>query len=173
MIIIHTGMNGGCGIIESLRIISKTGCGKKRLSLVLLAACLLLLLAGCGAASANEVSRTETEQNDPFANIVPAEIADTRSGVSDMSALVKDYKQAVESDQADVAKSLADQIAGLWKAIQAEAQKVDPELYALIQNDMGQLLAETKVDDWNKDLLIDLDYKLYQSIRDLKQKLQD
>ncbi|WP_169083783.1 hypothetical protein [Paenibacillus sp. PL91] len=178
MIIIHRG--GGRKAISCIKLWTKIGIGKP---LVLLLACVIsvmFIVTGCGGSDGGGQSTKSGEKaqsgeadvkGDPFASIASAEIADTETGFSEMSRLIKELKQAVEADQTEEAKKLAEQMAGIWNAIKGEIEAFNASKHQLLQEDLGQLIEETKASKWNKELLIQLDYKLYQSFRDMKQEL--
>ncbi|CAM4310374.1 hypothetical protein FHS16_000713 [Paenibacillus endophyticus] len=177
MIIIH--MAGGNGTISYIMLWSKAGTGKRSYLLLAYALCLIVTLAGCGTAG-SETEANPKEQmaeaagnSDPFADADPVAIPDTESGISDMSGLIKSLKQAVEADQTDEAKAFAQQMAGLWVAMKPDVQAADSARTQRLQEDLRQLIQAVQASKWDKELIIQLDYKLYQSFRDLKLEQQD
>lgn len=179
MIIIHT--EGGCEIIRYITF-SKIIMNFKRSSIMLTSVmCIMFLLIGCGSSTegsaagdkGNGAQNNETSpKSDPFANVAPAEIVDTQTGISDMSGLIKSLKQAIEGDQVEEAKQFAQQMAGLWNALKADIEAADAAKSQTMQDELSQLIQATNESKWNKEFLIELDYKLYQSFRDLKQQMQ-
>lgn len=157
---------GGCGTIRHL------------VFLVLV----VLLLSGCGAAASGEKaeqagkavegSLTTGEAGDPFANIAEADVLDTQAALEEMSSLIKLFKIAVESDDKEGALEQAEHLASHWKAVKSEVETVLSASHDQINSDLGQLLTETAASNWDKTLLIDLDYSLYQGVRDVKQAMQ-
>lgn len=179
MIIIHIAR--GCGTISYFVFLGKAGNGKRSCLLLAYALCLIVVLTGCGASGSEEGEQTQgnnvqsseaVDQSDPFANIAPTKIADTQTGISDMSSLIKSLKQAVEADQTDEAKEYAGQMAGLWNALKPAIETADAAKQQMLQEDLGRLIQAAKAAKWDKELIIQLDYKLYQSFRDIKQKMQ-
>lgn len=179
MIIIY--IEGGCGTIHYIIFLRRVW-KERRLSLQLACVmCFILIFSGCSSSESgstagsngNKADSSETvELSDPFANIPLADITDTQTGISDMSSLIKSLKQAVEADETAEAKALVEQMAGLWNAIKADIEAVDEVKFQALQDDLGKLIQATKASKWDKEPLIQLDYKLYQSFRDLKQELQ-
>ncbi|WP_139829216.1 hypothetical protein [Paenibacillus aquistagni] len=123
---------------------------------------------GYNAVAAIESSHSE----ESWDAIEPIEIKDLQTGAAAMIQAVKDYKQAVESEDQESAAALAREIVGLWKAMEAKVKTMDRVLHQELTSDIVLLLAETSTKPWDRDRLIQLDYKLYQSFRDVKQKIQ-
>ncbi|OMF28073.1 hypothetical protein BK133_18830 [Paenibacillus sp. FSL H8-0548] len=155
---------------------------KLRAICIAFALSITVLLTGCGASdsgnkhtdiSGEAQSKEAATETDPFANIPSVDIADLGEAISGMSSLIKQLKQAVEADQADEAKELAAQMAGLWNAMKEEVRANDATKHQLLHDDLSLLIKETKASKWNKELIVQLDYKLYQSFRDMKQELQN
>lgn len=157
------------------RLYAAKGC------LMLAAVLVLAAVTGCGtssqgghAVSENKAAAdngTGSPEKDPFEGVQPADVQGAQNGLEQLSADVKAFKSAVEADDKDAASSLADNMASLWAAIAEEAKGQQPERYEQIQSDLSKLLTAVKAKEWDTTLLIDLDYSLYQGLRDLKQAL--
>lgn len=147
---------------------------------VLVSLSVLLSLMACSSSSDkpagqgyNAVAAMESSHSEEsWDAIEPIEIKDLPTGAAAMIQAVKDYKQAVESEEQESAAALAREIVGLWKAMEAKVKTMDRVLHQELTSDIVLLLAETSTKPWDRDRLIQLDYKLYQSFRDVKQKIQ-
>lgn len=130
----------------------------------------ILVLSGCGSAiDNNDVdSEISDHKDNTFSQIAPAEISNVSEGLAEMTNRIKLFKQAVEADQVEDARSLADELAALWNAVQQDLKSKDAEHSDILQGDLEALYRETGNKAWDKELLIQLDYKLYQGLRDMK-----
>ncbi|MBB3111704.1 putative protein kinase ArgK-like GTPase of G3E family [Paenibacillus phyllosphaerae] len=149
--------------------------------LLLLASFTLFAAAGCSNGAGNgdsgsgnsvsaNVSQTSSEvQQDPWSGVTPATISDTKSGIESLQSAVKEFKQAVEAEQTEEIKKLAAEMAGVWVAMQADVKSANGSLHETIDGELQRLMAEVASDKRSKDVLIELDYSLYQHLRDLKQ----
>jgi hypothetical protein len=141
----------------------------------------MFLVSGCGStntgsvkdAGAASVQESKTDIQDPFAGAIQVEVPDLQSGLIKMNTFIKDYKKAVEADQADQAKELAMKMAGVWNAIKSEVSAKASEQHAIVEKSLTELLTNAQAKDPDKDLLIQLNYTLYQQFRDLKQLLEE
>lgn len=131
----------------------------------------MILLGGCGMSSASlkESSATvqESDHRGHLSEVPPASIVNVTSGLADMTSKIKLYKQAIESDDVDAAKQLVDDIASLWIAIDPKLDDPDDTTYSGIEDDVAAILGGTSVEPWDKEMLIQLAYKLYQALRDV------
>lgn len=158
-----------------IRLYAAKGC------LTLAAVLVLAGLTGCGTSpqggNASPVSNAAAEQaaespaKDPFEGVQPADVQGAQNGIEGLSGGVKAFKSAVEAGDKSAASGLADNMASLWTAIAEEVKGGHPERYEQIQGDLSKLLTAVKAKEWDATLLIDLDYSLYQGLRDLKQAL--
>ncbi|MHA6483116.1 hypothetical protein ACX1C1_14580 [Paenibacillus sp. strain BS8-2] len=138
-------------------------------------------LTGCGSSAATETAgpgssavseqEAETQGQDPFEGVSPADVLGTQEGIEQLSDDVKALKSAVESENKEEAAALADTMASTWLAIAEETKEKHPERYDQIHGDLSKLLTAAKAKEWDTTLLIDLDYSLYQGLRDLKQAM--
>jgi len=130
--------------------------------------------SGKAATTQQGAKQTETApKGDRLAKAAPAAITDVTTALSDMTSKVKAYKQAIESDQADEAKKLADEIGSLWNAVKPKLPADQAEGQQTIHEDVSALMEETYQEPWDKERLILLDYKIYQSLRDVRQAQED
>ncbi|MDF2835651.1 MAG: hypothetical protein K0Q63_1291 [Paenibacillus sp.] len=149
--------------------------------LTLAAALVISGLTGCGTAgtdgaavpesSAAAEQGTESPASNPFEGVSPADVQGSQGGIEQLSDDVKSLKSAVEAGDKDTATALADRMASTWLAIAEEAKGQQPERYEQIQGDLSKLLTAVQAKEWDATLLIDLDYSLYQGLRDLKQAM--
>ncbi|MFD0590749.1 hypothetical protein ACFQZE_22420 [Paenibacillus sp. GCM10027627] len=149
------------------------------LSLMIL---VVILLTGCASAGSSEKvndsgkvgkeSSASGGQGDPFADIAAADVQDKAAALDEMSSLIKTFKQAVESDEREEAIKQAEQLASYWKAVSSDVLAEQPERHEQLNGEIGQLLTGVRAKEWDKTLLVDLDYSLYQGVRDLKQASQ-
>lgn len=130
----------------------------------------IFVLGGCGSAIDNHDvdSKISDPKDDTFSQIAAAEISGVSEGLEEMTSKIKQFKQVVEADQHEEAKVLADELAALWHAVQQDIKSQDAERGEALQEDLEALYKETQNEAWDKELLIQLDYKLYQSLRDMK-----
>lgn len=132
----------------------------------------ILVLSGCGSSLNNNIVSSETSNHkdsaSTFSQIAPAEISNVSEALEEMSNKIKQFKQVVEADQLEEAKLLVNELVGLWNAVQPDLISKDAELSGTLQEDLEALYKETENQVWNKELLIQLDYKLYQGMRDMK-----
>lgn len=110
----------------------------------------------------------------PLDRIPAAQIEDAAAAADEMSSLIKAFKIAVESDGKEEAIASAERMAAIWKAISASpaADAVPPDRIQQVETDLGKVLEAVEAEEWDKTLLVDLDYSLYQGFRDVKQALQ-
>lgn len=139
-------------------------------------------MAGCAAETPGDGDQTSAKsaepqatsdaagQDDPFARTAPAEITDLATGLSNLSSLVKSFKIAIEAVEREEAEKLAGEMASIWMAVRTEAESKDPQRCEQLHNDLSALLVAVAAKEWDKTLLIDLDYSLYQGYRDLNFK---
>lgn len=157
--------------------------GIKSCALLLAAMLAIALLAGCAAdatgggstaaGTAGPQAGKEAEgQDDPFASVAPADIPDLITGITQLSDRVKSFKTAIEADDREEAEKLAGEMAAIWAAARVEAEGKEPERSGQLHKDLSALLVEVAQEEWDKTLLIDLDYSLYQGYRDLKQAVE-
>jgi hypothetical protein len=149
--------------------------------LTLAAVLVIVGLTGCGTAeqggaaapesSAVAGQGTESPASDPFEGVAPADVQGAQDGIGRLSDDVKAFKSAVEAGDKETASMLADNMASTWAAIAEEAKGQQPERCEQIQGDLSKLLTAVKAKEWDTTLLIDLDYSLYQGLRDLKQTM--
>lgn len=141
-----------------------------------------VLIAGCSGAgnsggSGNAGLHSEEPSNHQEQNLLekaePVPVTNTTDALEEMTGKIKAYKQAVESDQTDEAKGIAGELAGLWNAIQEEIKELDTSMYESLRADLEALLQGTQAEPWDKELLIQLDYKLYQELRDVKLAMEN
>lgn len=132
----------------------------------------ILVLSGCGSSLNNNHVPSETSNHidspSTFSQIAPAEISNVSEALEEMSNKIKRFKQLVESDQLEEARLLVNELVALWNAVQHDLISKDAELSGTLQEDLEALYKETENQAWNKELLIQLDYKLYQGMRDMK-----
>ncbi|MBH5319221.1 hypothetical protein I6N90_15565 [Paenibacillus sp. GSMTC-2017] len=141
-----------------------------------------ILLTGCGTASsgnketvsgnAAQGKPSANEKGDPFVDIAPADITDIPTALEELSSLIKSFKGIVESDDKEEAVRQGERMAAVWKAISQEVATVQAEQHDQINRDLGALFEAVHAKEWDKTKLIDLDYSLYQGLRDLKQAFQ-
>lgn len=143
---------------------------------------LTLLIAGCNRAgndggSGNSGLHSKESPNHQEQHLLddaePASVSNTAEALDEMTAKIKAYKQAVESDQIDEANGIAQELAGLWNAVQEEIKALDTSMHESLRTDLEALLQGTQAEPWDKELLIQLDYKLYQELRDVKLALEN
>lgn len=181
----------GCFVIPCIKNL-KTRSKLSAVSLWLLIALTTFALAGCGSAEGisgargmdggvgsgqGEASQEEAKKDGSGditgfpEHIEAAAIADAAEGLDLLSEAVKSFKTAVENDERDQAAQLADEMVSLWKSIAADTAEKDAKRHDQLEGDLLRLLGEVAKSDWDKTRLIDLDYSLYQGVRDLKQLL--
>lgn len=115
----------------------------------------------------------DNAKDDPLAPIPAARIEDLAAAADEMSSLIKSFKIAVESDEKEEAVTQAERMAAIWKALSASpgAASIPPERILQVEADLGGLLKAASADEWDRTLLVDLDYSLYQGFREVKQAL--
>lgn len=142
--------------------------------------CLLFSLSACSSSSGqagdvrpSAASNNETSKGQEVLDqIQAAEISDLPTGMTEIIEAVKAYKQAVESDSKEEAAKLAEEMVGLWKAVEEQLKATDQKLHQELAAALTSLLEHTSSESWDRELLIQLDYKLYQGLRDMKQKIK-
>ncbi|WP_152392062.1 hypothetical protein [Paenibacillus guangzhouensis] len=144
---------------------------------------MIFVLSQMGCSASGESGKVATQQGakqtetaskgDRLAKAAPATITDVPTALSDMTSKVKAYKQAIESDQVEDAKKLADEIGSLWNAVKSKLSADLAEGQQTIHEDVSALMEETYQELWDKERLILLDYKIYQNLRDVRQAQED
>ncbi|GKU80322.1 hypothetical protein [Paenibacillus sp. L3-i20] len=175
----HSHKAGGCKIIINHSVKKKVDSYEKRNFSWLLLILTFILLTGCGTSSSGnketasgnvaQGKSSSNEKGDPFADIAPADITDMPTALNDMSSLIKSFKIAVESDDKEEAVRQGDSMAAIWKAIREEVARNQAERHDQINKDLSELLKVVKEKELDKTLLVDLDYSLYQGLREVKQ----
>lgn len=157
---------------------------KKVDKLLPVSAALLLmavLLIGCGSSNEAKGSGQSSspassghsfDAEDPFAGAPDVEVADVQAGVALMNDQVKQFKQAVESDDIAQAQELSGQLAGVWVKIGKDVLAGNPQLHASLQEAMVKLMEQARADKPDRDRLVELSYTLYQQVRDARKQLQ-
>ncbi|MBA9088250.1 uncharacterized lipoprotein YehR (DUF1307 family) [Fontibacillus solani] len=145
---------------------------------ILCALVFIVLLAGCTPNEKSEFSinaEQGVESNnidshrDKLTVIAPADLGDIPTALEEMQSKVKLYKQAVESDSVQEATKLVGELAGFMKAVEEELKVKDSAAFEILHTDLESLITGTLTEPWDKDLLIQLDYKLYQGLRDMRE----
>ncbi|MNZ66578.1 hypothetical protein D3C78_848070 [compost metagenome] len=143
---------------------------KRYVCIILCALVSIVLLAGC---TPNENSESESNnihlQGDKLTVIAPSNLGDIPTALEEMQSKVKLYKQAVESDSAEEATKLLGEMAGFMKAVEEELKVKDSAAFEVLHTDLESLITGTLTEPWDKELLIQLDYKLYQGLRDMRE----
>lgn len=147
---------------------------------VTLAMFLLLAVIGCSSSpdstgGGNAGSDGGGKENRQQAVIAPKkmEVADLSTGISMLSALTKDFKQAVEADDEGQRKELVAQIAGVWEEIKADLEAQSGDTYTTVAQEMTAFLDSASGDAIDRELVIQQDYQLYQRFRDLGKALKE
>lgn len=139
------------------------------------------VIAGCGAKTAAPQATAEVAQPAGEAaqqetagaaeqHIIEVEVASYGEGVEMFRTLVKDLKKQVEAEEKEAAAETAGKLAGVWKAIEAEAKGVDATAHETITATLDRIAGHIHGGSWDRQTLIDLDYQLYQESRKLKAK---
>lgn len=147
---------------------------------VTLAIFLLFAMIGCSSSpdssgGGNAGSDGGGKGNRQQAVIAPKkmEVADLSTGISMLSTLTKDFKQAVEADDEGQRKELVAQIAGVWEEIKADLEAQSGDTYPAVAQEMTAFLDSASGEAIDRELVIQQDYQLYQRFRDLGKALKE
>lgn len=152
----------------------------RSISAMMIALSILALASGCNTSAESQTASgsgapsaasTAMAGQDPFAAIEEIPVSDTLDGLSKINSLIKTFKQAVESDDTEVSHRTAVELVGIWKAIEVELKAADPRKFENIPGELSALV-EKAGSEKNKDELVDISYRLYQTFRDLKKEME-
>lgn len=104
-----------------------------------------------------------------WAGIEPLPAADAAEGLQLSRDAVKQLKQAAEAGDEAAWRELAVRLAGLWLTLEPDLKKLDEAKAEAAQADIGRLL---QPDPAAPESPVDVSYRLYQTYRDLQEKLQ-
>lgn len=141
-------------------------------------AAILILSVGCSsstdkgtdsAAQADPAIDSSGEQ--PFSEIAATPVSDSLDGLDQLNSLIKAFKQAVEADDQEGAEQTTKQIIGIWKSLEDDLLAHDQQKSELVRNNLVELLSQVRSKE-QKEQLVDVSYQLYQTFRDLREKVQ-
>ncbi|MCM3749533.1 hypothetical protein M3223_19450 [Paenibacillus pasadenensis] len=118
-------------------------------------------------AKAEAESGQKPTDGDAWSRIKEATVADAAEGLQSSRSAVKDLKQAAEAGEAETLRSLTEQLAGIWLAIEADMKSLHADKAAAVRADLTLLLNQDSAES-----PVDVSYRLYQTYRDLNELLQ-
>ncbi|MCI3920593.1 hypothetical protein MO973_10145 [Paenibacillus sp. TRM 82003] len=134
---------------------------------------LLLIGSACaqpdaGGGVVGEATETSASEGSTalrtYEDVEPAALVDVKQGADAMNDSIKAFKQAVESEDDDLAGKAVEMTA-LWKAIRLSAD-AEPSQTEAIERLLAQILELSQAEEPDRETLIRLDYELYQKFRD-------
>lgn len=98
------------------------------------------------------------------------EASSLKEPIEHIRSLVKDLKQHADNNDADKMKAISTQIAQDWEAMKGDVQSSYPDMVDFLQEKMTKLDELQSADPIDSAAILQLDYELYQALRQLAEK---
>jgi len=98
------------------------------------------------------------------------EVERLKKSIEEIRGLVKDLKQHAENDDAEKMKEVSSQIVQDWDAMKADVDASFPDMTDFLQEKIVKLNELQSAETIDSQAMLQLDYELYQSFRQLADK---